>query len=457
MRPLPNTAIAVESLRDWLLDAANGERERHEIDGDLGRALAAGIPAAWALYHDVVKPRLIGVAFILCGDSKLAADFVDRVSSQLYLDRTDEQRTGLSGLSANLPLFQLCRALLLREIAIVAKDSAERSAVDSTGRDAIALTRTLGLTDPAARPTEDAELARILELESDIPLEMRTLELAEALERQRRGSRDLARNVRILNLPAVLMLVFFVTLAVAGAYIASTPKTGPDRRELDLLQTYVLAGRFDDALRLLSDDPPPGCEGLAPLRPESRAQHLRELRSKSPPRPPLAVVFPHGRIDTQSPRIQIDRDPSYKEAIHLRLVDSSTGESLITRKLASDESIVDPRVELERGHAYVASIESAKASTRAQFEVLTELESLVVERRIGDLLARFPHSEASFQAFLRAHVYRAEGCFEASLTEWRSLAAAFPDRTYPREEAACLIDSEYRLSWHALAELTRPP
>lgn len=457
MRPLPNTTIAVESLRDWLLDAANGSPAQHAIDRDLARSLAAGIPSAWALYHDVVKPRLIGAAFTLCGDSKLAADFVDRVSSQLYIDRADERRTGLAGLPPGLPLFQLCRASLLREIALVTKDPAERALADPFGGDAIALAHAIGPTAPAAPPSANATLARILELECDIPTELRALDLPEALERQRRGSRDLARNVRILNLPAVLLLVFFVTLGIAGAYIASTSQAGPDRRELDLLQTYVLAGRFDDALRLLGDDPPPGCEGLAPLRPESRSQHLRELRAKSPERPRLAVAFPHGRIDTQTPRIQIDRDPTLKDAIQLRLVDSSTGDTVISRKLNADESIVDPKVALERGHAYVVSIESPNASTRAQFEILTELESVVVERRIGDLLARFPQSEASFHTFLRAHVYRAEGCFEASLGEWRGLAAAFPDRTYPREEAACLIDSEYRLSWHALAELTRRP
>jgi len=115
---VPKVTIEIEALRERLLAdhgalAGNGAGT---IDSRLARAMAAGVPAAWALFQDVVRPRLVSAAVALVDDQKRAVEIADATCADLYRLRADRGRPGLSDLPGDVTLFQFCRAAAYRRI-----------------------------------------------------------------------------------------------------------------------------------------------------------------------------------------------------------------------------------------------------------------------------------------------------------------------------------------------------
>lgn len=439
---IPKPTIEVEALRDRLL--ASRERDAAlatgTIDVALARAMAAGIPAAWALFQDVVRPRLVSAAVAVVTDHKRAVEIADSTCGDLYQRRAERGDPGLIDLPVDVSLFSLCRALVYRRIIA----SPDATALPD---DAIAAAR--GLTGA------DDRFAEFRGLDARLPPELRGFSLEDQLARQRPDPKEARIRVRILNLPAVLTLCFLALIGVASFYILEQPR--PDRtiRAAAQLEEALLANRFDEAVRLLADGPPPGLERLEPVRPETRLQRIRELRARTHERPRVMVLSPVGRIDSVRPTIRLARFDLPGES-RFRLVEAASGRTIVERVLPSGESLIDIGVDLERGSMYTISIESPITSIRSQFEILAEADRASIESRIGAVTRLVDSSNPIVLSFLRAHVYRSEDCLIASLHEWRALAELCPDSSYPREEAAFTLDMRLRIPARAILELDPP-
>lgn len=440
---IPKPTIQIEALRDQLLAGRdrNAPKATGTVDVALARAMAAGVPAAWALFQDVVRPRLVSVAVALVDDQKHAVEVADATCGEIYRRRDERGDPGLADLPVDVSLFALCRALVYRRIV-------PPSIAATLPEDAIAAARALGGGD------ERFEL--LASLESKLPGDLRSFSLEDQLARQRPGADEGKNRVRILNLPAVLTLAFLVMTAAAAFYIVEQPRPDRTRRTAAQLEEALIARRFDEAARLLADDPPPGLERLEPVRPESRHQRIRELRARSFERPKVMVIAPIARIDAVRPTVRLDLVDLPGE-FRFRLVEAANGRTIVERMIPQGQSIIDVGVDLERGSMYTISVESPHASIRSQFEILSTSERTAIESRIGAVTRLVASQDPVVLSFLRAHVYRSEDCLVASVQEWRKLAQLCPETVYPREEAAFTLDMRLRNPARAILELEPLP
>jgi hypothetical protein len=444
--PVLPTSIEIETLRERLIgggapDPSSGPvAPPHRADRTLARSLVAGIPAAWALYHDVIRPRLVAILVPLVGETQRAVEICDEVGADLYSRRAEYGHLGLDDLPPDVTLFAYCRMLAYRRLL----PAADALNVPS---DPVAAARCVARSDPAGAP--------LRQFESRLAADQRAFSLPDQLARQRRESSDGYRRVKILNLPAVLTLAFLVLITIATVYIVDQPKDDRTRRVAARLENALSERRFDEAVRLLADDPPAGFERLDPVRPETRSQRARELQtSKLEPRP-LVIISPHGKIDAVRPQILV-RYSAVSGPIRLRILDAGNGKSVVDRAVAPGETRLDVGRDLDRGAIYIVSLEHETASIRTQFEILTPEARSHVESRVSLMSELVGTDDPVVLAFVRAHVYRAEDCFMASLAEWRALAELTKPATYAAEEAAWTLDGLLRMPWLAAVELGAP-
>ncbi len=443
MLTLPPPTIPIESLRDWLIAGDRGTGADDSCEARFAAALADGAPAAWALYHDVVRPRLVASLVPLVADPREAVALTDSITGYLYVSRTNRSPDGITDLPCDVTIFDLCRAHAYTRILEKRSGPANESPLD-----ALAIARSI----VAGSPPADPRFAECHALEAKVPPEVRKLELADQLLRQRPGDRERAATVRILNLPAVLALVFFIVITVATFYILDQPASDRTDRTVQRLAEAINSDHFDDAVRLLVDDPPPGLERLEPVRPEARIQRIRELRARRLEPQLLEILSPFGRIDDTKPQI-VWRSADLHGEVKLRVVQIASGRTVFEKVLAADQFHVDLDKDLPRGSSYVIALEHPRSGAQGQFTILSEDERTYVERRIADMTALAADASPRTIAFLRAHLYRAEDCIAASLNEWHSLRQMVPTSAYPREEAAWTFDSELKLPRRALLEL----
>lgn len=440
--PVPRVTIEIEELRERLLAdrgtlAGNGAGT---VDSQLARAMAAGVPAAWALFQDVVRPRLVSAAVAVVDDPKRAVEIADATCADLYRQRADRGRPGLSDLPVDVTLFQFCRAETYRRIL--------GDAATSLPDDPIGAARSL--------TGGDARFTALAQLDSRQSVELRGFSLPDQLARQRPDPRDTRNTVRILNLPAVLTLAFVALIVIASFFILEQPTQNRTQRAAARLEEAVRERQFDEATRLLADNPPPGMERLEPVRPESRIQRIRELKNRPIERPKALVVSPIGKIDSVRPVIRLslaDVVGEYK----LRIIESATGVNVMNRTFQREQSIIEIESDLQRGSIYTISVESPQGSIRSQFEIMTDEERAAVEARIAAIVSLVDSTDPIVLIFLRAHVYRSEDCLVASLEQWRALAEACPESQYAREEAAFTLDARLRLPALAILELGENP
>jgi hypothetical protein len=428
-------AIEIEALRDRFVTSTG--------DSLLARALGDGVPAAWALFQDVVRPRLVAAIGPLCADPREADAVSERTAARLFRERV--RMFAAVSRNGSLSLFDRCLA-----VALVELDAVRRGA--DPGIDPLAAATRLGELPTGGDPPL---LAEFLARAAALPASARRPDLRADAEVQRESVKQRRQGARILNLPAVLALVFLALISVTTLFILDQPEE--DRATIDRarIAEYVIDGRFDDAVRLLADSPPPGLEGLMPVLPETRFQRLRALRARASEPPRVALTAPLGKIDDPTPTLCFRlADPT--QAYRIRLVDSGAATIVLTRDMKDGAltAPLGPEVKLIRGAIYTVLVEWNGGGARFQFEVLTEDASRRIEDRVASVIAGFESSPPQLVHFLKAHVLRAEQCFMASIHEWRALAERFPGLEYPREEAASVFDVELRQPALALEELT---
>lgn len=426
---LPHFATTSRSFRGWLRAQPAIDRARER---SFARALAAGIPAAWALFQDAVRPVLARDLAALCADGALAQKILERAAGRLYLHRAEQDGVGVRGAE----LQDCLRGELLAALV---------GHTDEFGSEGLHPAAAAALREHASDP-RPALLALL-------PARAATL-LAEDRIGDRSAPVAPPFTARILNLPAMLVLAFIFVLVPTALWILNQP-TDSDAEVARMRVVGALkGGSFDEALRALLDaEPPPGFEGLRPDWPESRKQRLARLGLLEESPAPIEIVSPRGKVDSVKPLLTWVADRG-RGTLHLRLLDADNGVVVFEKEVAPDTSRVELAAELHRGGSYTLSIARDGVSgheARARFQVLTLAESNEIEGKIRDVQALV--ADPAIAPFFAAHVYRASECFEAALRSFEMLREQFPHTTYADEERSLLLETIGRR--HEAVQLAR--
>ncbi|MBK6940485.1 MAG: hypothetical protein IPH13_09835 [Planctomycetes bacterium] len=384
---LPGITVSLAHLSErW---RAADEAPAYPIDVCFALALADGQPAAWALFSDGYRQPLSEAARRALGAGPDAQEATLEAWRRLYRDRADAHAPW------SFTRFSGSRPLLDHAVAALTVDGVELDGA----RDATTL-------------------------------------LAETLhsENVRRTRPEL-----ILNLPALLVLIFFALIVPVTVMILKQPTADREllrRMQIDLLVTH---GNFDTALDLLSRAPPEGMTALRPLWPALRAERLGRMRSARVEPGPLQIVGPRGVIDAVLPTLTFQCAGTQGNVL-IRVVRAGTYEVAFERVVPVDRNQITLDVDLARGARYVAEargLDGALGLDKATFSVLGEQDRIVIEKSIENAMRGLETRDAF--PFFAFHVYRAHECYDAALTALSLLEQRFPDSTYPIEERALVL------------------
>lgn len=384
---LPGITVSLAELSErW---RATDAAPTYPTDLCLALALADGQPAAWSLLSDGYRQRLSESARTVLGAGPDAQEVTLEAWRRLYRDRKDPLAPwSFARFDGTRPLFDHAAGALLLE------------SVELGGpRDAESL------------------LADVLHPEN-----------------VRR-----ARPERILNLPALLVLIFFALIVPVTVMILNQPTA--DREQLRRMQIDLLVagGNFDTALELLSRAPPEGMTALRPLWPALRAERLQRMRTARIEPGPLQIVGPRGVIDSVRPTLTFQCAATQGNVL-VRVVRAGTYEVAFERVVPADRDRITLDVDLARGARYVAEargLDGALGLDKAAFSVLGDQDRVQIEKSIEHAM-RGLETRDSFP-FFAFHVYRAHDCFDAALTALSLLEQRFPGSTYPIEERALVF------------------
>lgn len=384
---LPGITVSLAQLSErW---RAADQAPAYPTDVCLALALADGQPAAWALFSDGYRQPLSETARRVLGAGPDAQEATLEAWRRLYRDRADAFAPW------SVARFDGSRPLLDHVVSALTVDGIELEGA----RDAITL-------------------------------------LAETLhpENVRRSRPEL-----ILNLPALLVLVFFALIVPVTVMILKQPTADREllrRMQIDLLVTH---GNFDTALDLLSRAPPEGMTALRPLWPALRTERLQRMRTARVEPGPLQIVGPRGVIDAVRPTLSFQCAGTQGNVL-IRVVRAGTYEVAFERVVPVGRNQITLDVDLARGARYVAEargLDGALGLDKASFSVLGEQDRVVIEKSI-ELAMRGLETRDAFP-FFAFHVYRAHECYDAALTALSLLEQRFPGSTYPIEERALVL------------------
>lgn len=384
---LPGITVSLAQLSErWrAADAAPA----YPTDLCLALALADGQPIAWGLFSDGYRQALADAARATLGAGPDAQNAALEAWRRLYRDRADALAPW------SLARFDGSRPLLDHAAAALALDGVELDGA----RDAMTM-------------------------------------LADTLhpENVRR-----ARPERILNLPALLVLIFFALIVPVTVMILKQPTADREllrRMQIDLLVTH---GNFDTALDLLSRAPPEGMTSLRPLWPALRTERLGRLRGARIEPGPLQITGPRGVIDSVRPTLTFQCAGTQGNVL-LRVVRAGTYEVAFERVVPVGRNLITLDVDLARGARYVAEargLDGALGLDKASFSVLGEQDRVEIEKSIERAMRGLETRDAF--PFFAFHVYRAHECYDAALTALTLLDQRFPESTYPAEERVLVL------------------
>lgn len=417
--PLRRFAIDPVALRQAILTAAPAGARPDAAEAGLAVDLSRGVPAAWALFQDAVRPHLEVAAAALGAD----AGAVDRAVAILYRERASVFALPPgAGKGADFDLLLLCRTALHRAVS--------------------------GDASPAALSSGEAALPSALRAERLPPL----------LARSRDGEQQLPRDTgtRLLNLPAALVLMFTLLMVPVLLWLAEQPPVDRDTMAREAVLQMLRAGDFDGACRALIQSPPRGLEGLRPVWPEQRRQRLRDLAAGAAAEP-VSIIGPRGPIDSVRPKVVVQVAVP-RGRVRFLVRDAALGVAIYDEMHPAAARLeVDLGADLQRGGTYTIAatlVDSSRAEQRVVCHVLDEAERTDVEQAIGRLAGVV--GDPALQPYFAAHCYRARGCLEASLEAWKLLREQLPAHSYAREEYALVLEDLGRLpEARALAVLSR--
>lgn len=384
---LPGIAVSLDQLAERWRSA--DQAPRYPVDLCLALALADGQPTAWALLSDGYRQPLSEAARAAFGAGPDAQELALEAWRRIYRDRADPLAPwSVARYDGARPLLDhVATALLVDHIA---------------------------LTDTRDAPTL----------------------LADTLhpENVRR-----TRPERILNLPALLVVIFFLLIVPVTVTILKQPTA--DREQLRRMQVDMLVsnGNFDVALDLLSRAPPQGMTSLRPLWPALRAERISRLRAARFEPGPLQIIGPRGVIDQTRPTLSFQIAGTQGNVL-IRVVRAGTYDVEFERVVPVGRKQLTLDVDLTRGVRYVAEargLDGALGLDKASFSVLGETDRVQIETSI-ELAMRGLETRDAFP-FFAFHVYRSHDCFEAALTALALLEQRCAGSTYPTEERALIL------------------